>query len=94
MSMTETSTPAPTLSTQSRLSGRHSGGAVGQASVPFAVIVCFVAVVVCAYAFISFATAETVTVANRLSIGLAFALSLSSGVAVSHVVEARGQDRS
>ncbi len=63
-------------------------------SVPFVFIVCFVAVVVCAYSFVSFANAETVSITHRLSIGLAFALSLSSGVAVSHVVEARHHDKS
>jgi hypothetical protein len=62
-------------------------------SVAFVFIVCFVAVVVCAYSFVSFANAETVSITHRLSIGLSFALSLSSGVAVSHMVEARHDEQ-
>ncbi len=91
MPATETLAPAAAPSSPSSVGHARPEGQRG--SVLFVFIVCFVAVIVCAYSFVSFANAETVSITNRLSIGLAFALSLSSGMAVSHMVEARDGER-
>jgi hypothetical protein len=88
-----TETLAPSAITSSQSSAGHARRDGHEVSVPFVFIVCLVAVVVCAYSLLSFANAETVSITHRLSIGLAFALSLSSGAAVSHMVESRHDER-